>query len=99
VTRKYSLDPQLGAWVNKQRAIFKKGRMDFERKAKLDEIGFEFYVRDKADEETWNLRFKELQEYHGKHGHCELFWTVKRYTFVLNTSPLTLYLSLSLHFR
>jgi hypothetical protein len=44
----YSLDPQLGRWVDKQRAAFKKGRMNFERKAKLDELGFKFSVRDKA---------------------------------------------------
>jgi hypothetical protein len=53
--------------------------MDVERKEKLDKIGFEFFVRDKADEETWNLRFKELQDYNGEHGHCELlFWAVDR---------------------
>jgi hypothetical protein len=45
--------------------------MNFERNAKLDEIRFEFSVRDKANEEKWNLQFKKLQEYHGNHGHCE----------------------------
>jgi hypothetical protein len=44
MTQRYSLDPHLGAWVNKQRDAFKRGRMDFERKVKLDEIGFEFFV-------------------------------------------------------
>jgi hypothetical protein len=68
----------LGNWVDTQRSAFKNGRMYFERKAKLDEIAFEFSVRDKADEETWNLHFKKLQEYNGKHGHCELFWAVDR---------------------
>jgi hypothetical protein len=57
--------------------------MNFERKAKLDEMCFEFSVRDKANEEKWNLQFKKLQEYHGKHGHCELFWAVDRFTFTL----------------
>jgi hypothetical protein len=52
--------------------------MDFERKVKLDEIGFEFSVQDKSNEENWNLQFKKLQDYYGKHGHCESFWAVDR---------------------
>jgi hypothetical protein len=63
--------------------------MNPERKEKLFEIGFEFSVRDKAEKETWNLQFKKLQYYHGKHGHCELFWAVDRFTFILNTSTNT----------
>jgi hypothetical protein len=83
VTQRYSIDPQLSLWVKKQRFLFKKGRMDFERKAKLDEIGFEFSVRDKVDEETWNLQFKKLQDFYGNNGHCELIWAVGRFTFFL----------------
>jgi hypothetical protein len=52
--------------------------MDVERKAKLDELGFELSVQGKSNEEKWNLQFKKLQDYHGKHGHCELFWAVDR---------------------
>jgi hypothetical protein len=85
VPRSYSLDPQLGRWVGTQRAVFKKGRMDFERKAKLDEIGFEFSGQDKANKGNWNLQFKKLQGFYGKHGHCELFWAVDIFTFILNT--------------
>jgi hypothetical protein len=44
----YSLDPQLGNWASNQRTLFKKGTLDFEREAKLDEIGFKFSYRDKA---------------------------------------------------
>jgi hypothetical protein len=78
VPQKYSLDTQLGTWVDKQRAVFRKGKMDPERKAKLDEIGFEFSVQDKVNEECWNLQFKKLQDYYEKHGQCELFWAVNR---------------------
>jgi hypothetical protein len=60
---RYSLDPQLGTWVDQQRTVFKKGRMAFERIEKLDEIGFEFYVRGKWKEEKWNLQFKKLRDY------------------------------------
>jgi hypothetical protein len=98
VPRSYSLDPRLGEWVKWQRAVFKQGRMDFERKVKLDEIGFEFSVMDKANEEKWNMQFKKLQEYYGKHGHCELFWVVDRFIFILNTPTNTTRVSL-LDFR
>jgi hypothetical protein len=70
------IDPQLGTWVDTQRCIFQKGRMDFERKEKLDKIGFEFSVKNKENEEKWDLQFKKLRDYYGKHGHCELFWAV-----------------------
>jgi hypothetical protein len=78
----YEEDESLGNWVYTQRRLFKTGKMDPERKMRLDEIGFGF---DKADEENWNLQFKRLLDYYEKHGHCELFWTVNRFIFVLNT--------------
>jgi hypothetical protein len=56
--------------------------MNFERKAKLDKIGFEFSVKDKTNEKNWNLQFKKLQDYHEKYGHCELFWVVDPFTFI-----------------
>jgi hypothetical protein len=64
-----------------------------ERKAKLDEIGFELSVQDEANEETWNLQFKKLQDYYGKHGHCELLLAVGRSTFILKTPTNTTFLS------
>jgi hypothetical protein len=47
VPSKYRLDPQLGK-VDTQRSLSKKGMLNFEREAKLDELGFEFSVRNKA---------------------------------------------------
>jgi hypothetical protein len=85
VPQKYSLDPQLARWVRNQRLIFNNGKMNFERKEKLNGISFELSVKNKANEENWNLRFKKLQEYHGKHGHCELSWAVIRFDVILNT--------------
>jgi hypothetical protein len=97
VTRSYSLDPQLGTWVDTQRAVFKKGKMDFERKAKLNKIGFELSGEDEADEENWNSQFIKLQDYHVKHGHCELIWAVGRLTVTFEEHPaLTLHLPLFL---
>jgi hypothetical protein len=98
VPKRYSLDPQLGRWIQKQRELFQNGKMAVERKSKLDEIGFEIAVQDKSNEENWNLQFKKLQDYYGKNGDCELFWAVDRSTFILNT-PLTHHLCLYLYCR
>jgi hypothetical protein len=61
--------------------------MDFERKAKLDEIGFEFSGQDKANKGNWILQLKKLQDYHVKHGHCELIWAVGRFTVIFEEYP------------
>jgi hypothetical protein len=76
---------KLGEWVDNQLACFKDCNMDPERQRMLDEIGFDFNPKDKTIEENCNLQFKRLQDYYGKHGHCELFWAVDRFTFILNT--------------
>jgi hypothetical protein len=46
------------------------------------------------DEAEWNLQYKKLQDYNGKHGHCELFLAVDRFTFSLNTPTNTTAVSL-----
>jgi hypothetical protein len=56
-------DPSLGYWVSRQRTSLKNGKMDPERKMRLDEIGFDFNPEAKANEATWNLKFKKLQNY------------------------------------
>jgi hypothetical protein len=77
----YKEDPQLGNWVHFQRAIFKTGKMSPERKMRLDEIGFVFDLR----KENWNVHFDSLRQFKNDDGHCELFWAVDRFTFMLNT--------------
>jgi hypothetical protein len=77
VLQKYKDDSPLAEWINKQRTYFKHGKMDPERKRRLDEIGFDFKHKDKANE-IWNLQVKKLRDFYGKHGHCELFWAVDR---------------------
>jgi hypothetical protein len=69
--------------------------MDPERKAKLDEIGFDFNPKGNA-KENWNLQFKKLRDYYEKHGHCKFFGLS---TIVTSSSipPLTLHLHLSLN--
>jgi hypothetical protein len=81
VPHKYEEDPKLANWVRSQRASSRNGKMDQERKRMLDEIGFDYNPKDKNNEENWNLQFKKLQTYYGKHGHCELVWAVMRFIF------------------
>jgi hypothetical protein len=66
-----------------------------ERKLMLDQIGFDFNHQDKVNEDNWNLQFEKLRDYYEKHGDCELFWAVDRFTFVLNIATNTPTLSLS----
>jgi hypothetical protein len=62
---------ELGRWVQSQRACFKIGKMDPERKSRLDKIGFDYNRQikvDKANKEKWNFQFQKLREYYEKHG-------------------------------
>jgi hypothetical protein len=47
----------------------------------VDQGGVIFGRRDAQ----WSIMFKKLQGYYGRHGHCELFWDVHRFAFILNT--------------
>jgi hypothetical protein len=91
VPHAYKEDPSLGIWVDSQRTVFKTGKMDLERKMRLDEICFDFAPKENTNEENWNLQFKRLRDYYGKHGHCELLGAVGCFTFILhiptNTTP------------
>jgi hypothetical protein len=77
---------------------------DFNPMDKANEIGFDFnFIKkpiNKANEILWNSKFQKLREYYEKHGHCELFWAVDCFIFILNTvPPLTFHLWLSLDCR
>lgn len=66
VPRLYNKNPKLGEWVTDQRRQWKaksEGKpnmMTDERKNKLDELGFVWKVRDRAD---WNDRYEQLLEF------------------------------------
>jgi hypothetical protein len=85
VPQKYKDSRELAAWITIQRSCFKTGKMDPGRKMRLDEIGFVFDLL----QENWNVQFDSLRQFKNDNGHCELFWAVDRFTFILNT-PLTL---------
>jgi hypothetical protein len=54
-----------------------------------DEESSEENAKEHPEQEShtgrWNLKFKKLRDYCGKHGDCELSWDVHRFTFILNT--------------
>ena len=73
VPRLYSKNSKLGEWVTDQRRQFKSkaegkpSMLTDERKAQLDELGFIWKVRDRAD---WNDRYEQLLEFKKENGHC-----------------------------
>jgi len=64
----YKEDPKLGYWVKNQR--FKKDRLTQARHDKLEEIGFEWEVASKVQNQTWNEMFERLQKFESSHKHC-----------------------------
>ncbi|GKY90651.1 hypothetical protein MPSEU_000038500 [Mayamaea pseudoterrestris] len=76
VPQKYSLNPALGIWVNKQRmeAKFKqeglKSSMTAAKQQALNDIGFSWAKR--KGQPSWDTRFAQLQEYAQQNGHCRV---------------------------
>jgi hypothetical protein len=73
VPQKYSVNPQLGNWVNAQRRNKRTGTLAVQRQDLLDSIGFEW---GKEEQETplaaWRQRFQQLEEYKQTHGDCKV---------------------------
>jgi hypothetical protein len=75
VPQRYPQNPQLGVWVNKQRAeykLFKEGKkssMTKERIQALESVGF-IWAKRRKGQPTWDLKFDELTEYCQEHGDC-----------------------------
>ncbi len=77
VTKSYDACPGLGHWRHHQRVMYRQGMMTDERKAKLDELGFEWLEsaydglnREHHLAELWETRFRELVEFKGRFGNC-----------------------------
>jgi len=56
--RVYEPNPQLGLWVDRQRQLFKNGKLSKERIESLNR--------------RWDERFEELQKYKEVNGHCRV---------------------------
>ena len=75
VPRLYAKNQKLGEWVTDQRRQWKakmEGKpnmMTDDRKAKLDELGFVWKVRDRAD---WNDRYEQLLEFKKEVSYIEI---------------------------
>ena len=58
----------LGNWVHTQRTLRKQGRLDQERIARLDAIGFTWDLR----REQWEAMFAALEDFRRATGHCDV---------------------------
>ena len=58
----------LGAWLNRQRATRKCGKLSQKHKVKLEEIGLEWNVLDS----NWDLMFNELIKFKAEFGHTNV---------------------------
>ena len=68
VPRQYKPNPPLGIWVDKQRVLRKKCKLEPERERLLTELGLVW----EPLEEAWEKRFLQLKEYQEVHGHCDV---------------------------
>jgi superfamily II DNA or RNA helicase len=68
VPRKYKDNPQLSAWVSRQRVAYYKNSLPEGRTTLLKKVGFVF----NADNEAWNKRYEELKKFKNEHGHCNV---------------------------
>jgi hypothetical protein len=58
----------LGNWVHTQRTLGKQGKLDRDRIARLDAIGFTWDHR----REQWDAMFAALEDFHRAAGHCDV---------------------------
>lgn len=59
-------DKSLASWVQNQRTQYKKSKLSEERIARLNVIGFSWYV---STDDLWFTRFEQLKQYKSKKGH------------------------------
>jgi len=76
VPLKYPKNSALGAFVNRQRTEYRKmqqgvhSSLTEERINSLNELGFKWQMR--VSRTPWEQRLKELREFKGVHGHCNV---------------------------
>ncbi len=75
VPHKWEENSQLATWAYKQRAKHLAGRLSEDRRMRLSELGFEwargnYFVT--LNEGSWEQRFRELQDFHRRFGHCNV---------------------------
>jgi hypothetical protein len=74
IPQEYEVNPQLGRWVMNQRTFYRMNQLGIyttlsdDRIAQLEELGFEWSVRDKQ----WSIMFGRLKDYQKLHGHLTI---------------------------
>jgi Helicase associated domain len=68
VPSRWKENPQLGAWVGRQRTLERANNLPSERQLRLDSLGFIWNRHDTR----WDTMFAALKEYREAHGHCEV---------------------------
>ncbi|MGK7397902.1 MAG: helicase associated domain-containing protein [Candidatus Cyclobacteriaceae bacterium M3_2C_046] len=73
----------LGIWVSGQRTLEKKGKLDPEKKKKLDNLGFVWNnktmeFQQKKYDEIWERNFKKLKAYQKKYGRIQVSVKIDR---------------------
>ena len=66
----------LGSWVSNQRATLKRGKLSFERKKRLEQIGLQFSFVSQ-NKEAWENVFSRLVKFKEREGHCNVPATYK----------------------
>ncbi len=68
VPAKWSENPQLGKWTNRQRTVYRRGGLSPDRVERLEALGFEW----DAIAARWENRRSELVRFKTEHGHCDV---------------------------
>lgn len=68
----YAPDPQLGQWVQSQRAKKNCGKMSAQRCARLEAAGFVWYSMGVARAHRWQEHFAKLMAFRERFGHCRV---------------------------
>eukprot|EP00804_Cyclotella_cryptica_P009021 CCRYP_003131-RA/>CCRYP_003131-RA protein AED:0.21 eAED:0.21 QI:109/1/1/1/1/1/2/402/274 len=80
VPAQYTVNPELGKWVENQRCAFRRGELKPEKLDELKDAGFVFEVesspqkayRSYAYERRFKMRLSELSKYREMHGNCNV---------------------------
>ncbi len=63
-------DDDLRSWANTQRSLLAQGKLEIERKAQLDAIGFPW--TSEIEDRRWNEMYECLKNYHTQHGNADV---------------------------
>ena len=66
VPRSWEENKKLASWVGSQRGLRKNSKLDNDKIKRLDELGFAW----EPDQQVWEKRFQELEDYKQEHGDC-----------------------------